>query len=144
MIVARISTETTARPPSATSARPRTFRLPPSSASRSTWTTPSSRSPPSTLASASSATTTTSPSPCSAPPVGAAGHRGWRVFADFGLIGMDHTPLSQVTNPRLTTVGHDLAAIARAAAATALRALGEQFPVPAPDIDLRVIPGESA
>jgi DNA-binding LacI/PurR family transcriptional regulator len=73
----------------------------------------------------------------------AAARRGWRVPADIGLIGMDHTPLSQVTNPRLTTVGYDLAAVARAAAAMTLRALGEQLPVLAADIDLRVIPGES-
>ncbi|WP_372984764.1 LacI family DNA-binding transcriptional regulator [Microbacterium sp.] len=74
----------------------------------------------------------------------AANRRGWQVPTDIGLIGMDHTPLSQVTNPRLTTVGYDLAAVAQATMATALGALGQEEISPAPDIKLRVISGESA
>ncbi|WP_435113471.1 LacI family DNA-binding transcriptional regulator [Nocardiopsis synnemataformans] len=74
----------------------------------------------------------------------AAGVRGWRVPTDIGLIGMDHTPLSQVTNPRLTTVGYNLQAVAQMTVATALGLLGEQDAVAAPDINLRVIPGDSA
>jgi len=74
----------------------------------------------------------------------AAGRRGWRVPEDLGLIGMDRTPLSQVTTPRLTTIGYDLSAAAGATATMALQALGENLQVPALDIDLRVIAGESA
>jgi DNA-binding LacI/PurR family transcriptional regulator len=74
----------------------------------------------------------------------AIGKRGWRVPTDIGVIGMDHTPLSQVTNPRLTTVGYDLAAVAQASVAAALTALGEEGAEPFTTLDLRVIPGESA
>jgi DNA-binding LacI/PurR family transcriptional regulator len=74
----------------------------------------------------------------------AIGKRGWRVPGDIGLIGMDHTPLSQVTNPRLTTVGYDLAAVAQASVAAALTALGEASAPPFTKLDLRVIDGESA
>ncbi|MDF2563247.1 MAG: Periplasmic binding protein-like domain, partial [Microbacterium sp.] len=51
----------------------------------------------------------------------AIGKRGRRAPTDIGLIGMNHTPLSQVTNPRLTTVGYDLSAVARASVAAAHR-----------------------
>ncbi len=74
----------------------------------------------------------------------AIGQRGWRVPDDVGLIGMDNTPLSQVTNPRLTTVGYDLAAVAQASVAAALTALGEDEAAPFTTLDLRVIPGESS
>lgn len=74
----------------------------------------------------------------------AAGLRGWRVPEDLGLIGMDHTPLSRVTNPRLTTVGYDLTAVAHMTVAAALGALGQSDLPPIADIDLRVIPGDSA
>lgn len=73
----------------------------------------------------------------------AAANRGWGVPADLGLIGMDHTPLSQVTAPRLTTVGYDVAAVAQLSMVAALVALGQADIPPLPDIDLRVIPGES-
>jgi DNA-binding LacI/PurR family transcriptional regulator len=69
---------------------------------------------------------------------------GWRVPTDIGLIGMDHTPLSQVTSPRLTTVGYDLAAVAQNTLAAALGALSREDAPPFTNIDLRVIPGESA
>ena len=62
---------------------------------------------------------------------------------DLGLIGMDNTPLSHVTDPPLTTVGYDLAAVAQWSTATALSALGVGEIPPVADIDLRVIPGES-
>lgn len=42
----------------------------------------------------------------------AATMRGWQVPRDLGLIGMDHTPLSGVTLPPLTTIGYDLEAAA--------------------------------
>ncbi|MGO4592574.1 LacI family DNA-binding transcriptional regulator [Leifsonia sp. 2TAF2] len=73
----------------------------------------------------------------------AARKRSWRVPEDLGLIGMDNTPLSQVTDPPLTTVGYDLAAVAQMSMATALSALGEESVPSVSDIDLRVIPGES-
>ena len=74
----------------------------------------------------------------------AATQRGWQVPDDIGLIGMDHTPLSQVTNPRLTTVGYDLAAVAQNTMAAALGGIGREGAPPFTDIDLRVIPGASA
>lgn len=73
----------------------------------------------------------------------AATQRGWRVPQDLGIVGMDNTPLSQVTAPRLTTVGYDLSAVARLAAEAALSALGQGDVPYVSDIDLRVIPGES-
>lgn len=48
------------------------------------------------------------------------GKRGWKVFDDIGLVGMDHTPLSQVTSPS---------------------ALGVAHAEPYADIDLRLIAG---
>lgn len=74
----------------------------------------------------------------------AIGLRGWKVPTDIGLIGMDHTPLSQVTNPRLTTVGYDLTAVAQSTVGAALRALGREDAPPDTTIDLRVIPGGSS
>ncbi|MEH0551093.1 MULTISPECIES: LacI family DNA-binding transcriptional regulator [unclassified Streptomyces] len=69
--------------------------------------------------------------------------RGWRIPADIGLIGMDNTPLAQVMNPPLTTVGYDLAAAAHLAANAALRAIGQNANLPSPDIGLRIIDGSS-
>ena len=51
--------------------------------------------------------------------------RGWSVPEDLGLIGMDHTPLSGVTLPRLTTIGYDLEAAAYNLITAALIGLGE-------------------
>jgi DNA-binding LacI/PurR family transcriptional regulator len=73
----------------------------------------------------------------------AAGRRGWRVPDDIGLVGMDHTPLSQVTNPRLTTVGYNVAAVAHNVVTAALNALGETAESAYADIDLRLIAGET-
>jgi len=69
--------------------------------------------------------------------------RGWRIPADIGLIGMDNTPLAQVMNPPLTTVGYDLAAAARLAANAALLALGQDADLPLPDLGLRILDGGS-
>ncbi|MFE1665768.1 LacI family DNA-binding transcriptional regulator [Microbacterium sp. P02] len=74
----------------------------------------------------------------------AAARRGWRVPADIGLIGMDNTPLSRVTEPRLTTIGIDLSAVAQNNVAAALSALGREDAPPFTDMDLRLIPGGSA
>jgi len=51
--------------------------------------------------------------------------RGWAVPRDLGLVGMDHTPLSAVTIPPLTTVGYDLSAVAYNLITTALSGIGE-------------------
>lgn len=51
--------------------------------------------------------------------------RGWRVPADVGFIGMDHTPLSAATIPPLSTVGYDQRAAAYNLITAALRGLGE-------------------
>jgi DNA-binding LacI/PurR family transcriptional regulator len=40
--------------------------------------------------------------------------RGWRVPQDLALIGMDHTPLSRLTTPPLTTMGYDMSAVTQA------------------------------
>jgi len=70
--------------------------------------------------------------------------RGWSVPGDVGLIGMDNTPLSQVTRPRLTTVGYDQGAAARSTADAALGVLNLTSSATLPvDIDLRIMPGES-
>ena len=55
----------------------------------------------------------------------AATMRGWHVPRDLGLIGMDHTPLSGVTLPPLTTIGYDLEAAAYHLITAALKGLGE-------------------
>jgi DNA-binding LacI/PurR family transcriptional regulator len=44
----------------------------------------------------------------------AASLRGWRVPQDLALIGMDHTPLSSLTTPPLTTMGYDMALVTAA------------------------------
>lgn len=54
----------------------------------------------------------------------AARRREWRVPKDLGLIGMDRTPLSRVSNPPLTTVSIDFAAAADAAIVPLLTTLG--------------------
>jgi DNA-binding LacI/PurR family transcriptional regulator len=51
--------------------------------------------------------------------------RGWAVPTDVGFIGMDHTPLSAVTIPPLSTVGYDQRAAAYNLITAALRGLGE-------------------
>jgi DNA-binding LacI/PurR family transcriptional regulator len=51
--------------------------------------------------------------------------RGWRVPAEVGFIGMDHTPLSAVTIPPLSTVGYDQRAAAYNLITAALQGMGE-------------------
>ncbi|MGI9824929.1 LacI family DNA-binding transcriptional regulator [Agromyces sp. Marseille-Q5079] len=51
--------------------------------------------------------------------------RGWAVPADVGFVGMDHTPLSAVTIPPLSTVGYDQRAAAYNLITAALQGLGE-------------------
>lgn len=50
--------------------------------------------------------------------------RGWRVPNDLALIGMDHTPLSRVTVPPLTTVSYDRTAAAKSSTEGVLERLG--------------------
>ena len=62
-----------------------------------------------------------------------------------GLVGMDHTPLSAVTLPPLTTVGYDLRASAYNLITTALHGIGE--PVEDRDrldINFALVPGGTA
>ncbi|MFJ8949261.1 LacI family DNA-binding transcriptional regulator [Streptomyces sp. NPDC102381] len=54
----------------------------------------------------------------------AARRRGFRVPEDLALIGMDHTPLSAVSDPPLTTITMDLAVAADAATTSLLTRLG--------------------
>lgn len=54
----------------------------------------------------------------------AARRRGLRVPEDLALIGMDHTPLSAVSDPPLTTITMDLSAAADAATISLLTRLG--------------------
>ena len=75
----------------------------------------------------------------------AAATRGWAMPTDIGILGMDHTPLSAVTNPPLTTVGYDLRASAYNLITTTLRGIGE--PVEDRDlldINFSLIPGGTA
>ncbi|MFJ9390784.1 LacI family DNA-binding transcriptional regulator [Nocardioides sp. NPDC101246] len=71
--------------------------------------------------------------------------RGWRVPEDLALIGMDHTPLGQVTVPPLTTISYDRAATARSSTAHVLAVLGLRDPenTPAPP-EFTIVPGSTA
>lgn len=75
----------------------------------------------------------------------AAAHtRSLRAPDDVALIGMDHTPLGQVTTPRLTTLSYDVTAGGRAAVSLILAGLtGEQRVDPITDLHLQIIPGET-
>ncbi|KQW05582.1 hypothetical protein ASC66_11390 [Leifsonia sp. Root4] len=55
----------------------------------------------------------------------AANARGWSVPEELGVIGMDHTPLSAVTIPPLTTIGYDQKAAAYNLITAALSGIGE-------------------
>ena len=55
----------------------------------------------------------------------AATTRGWAVPGEIGFVGMDHTPLSGVTIPPLTTIGYDLSAVAYNLITAALSGIGE-------------------
>lgn len=54
--------------------------------------------------------------------------RGWKIPEELGLVGMDHTPLSAVTIPPLTTVGYDLKAAAYNLITAALEGIGQPMP----------------
>lgn len=57
---------------------------------------------------------------------------GFTVPEDVAVIGMDHTPLSHVSIPPLTTIEYDLAAAARYAIVGLLRSLGAGTPTVTP------------
>ncbi|WP_232549959.1 LacI family DNA-binding transcriptional regulator [Propioniciclava soli] len=70
--------------------------------------------------------------------------RGWDVPGDVAVIGMDRTPVSQVTVPRLTTLEYDLSDAAATGAASVLRALGLEGEAPTPSASaLRLVEGAS-
>lgn len=71
--------------------------------------------------------------------------QGRRVPADIAIIGMDHTPLSQVTLPRLTTVAYNTSVPSQNFITAMLGTLrGSETPVPVPaDIELKLIPGDT-
>jgi DNA-binding LacI/PurR family transcriptional regulator len=72
----------------------------------------------------------------------AAHTRNLVVPADVALIGMDHTPLSRIAVPALTTIEYDLNAAARYATVGLLRSLGAGVPtVSASPVELSIIPG---
>jgi DNA-binding LacI/PurR family transcriptional regulator len=52
--------------------------------------------------------------------------RGWRVPQDLALIGMDHTPLSRLTTPPLTTMGYDTALVTAATVQSILTRLDKE------------------
>lgn len=51
---------------------------------------------------------------------------GWPVPGELALIGMDHTPLSQVLEPCLTTIDYEIAAVTKQAVGAILATLGLQ------------------
>lgn len=72
----------------------------------------------------------------------AASIRGWSVPDDLAVIGMDHTPLSRVTTPPLTTVDYDIDATVQGSINGILAALdGAESPSARDDIRLRVVKG---
>jgi len=75
----------------------------------------------------------------------AARTRGLDVPTEVALIGMDHTPLSRVTLPPLTTIEYDLHAAALHGTVGLLRSLGAGVPTPtlAP-AELSLVEGETA
>jgi len=75
----------------------------------------------------------------------AARTRGRQIPADVALIGMDHTPLSRVALPPLTTIEYDLHAAAEYGTAGLLRSLGAGVPtLTVSPAELTLIDGETA
>jgi DNA-binding LacI/PurR family transcriptional regulator len=72
----------------------------------------------------------------------AASLRGWRVPHDLALIGMDHTPLSRLTTPPLTTIEYDMARVTQATVQSILIALDKAGAIGAPvEVRLRLVEG---
>ncbi|KQQ94217.1 hypothetical protein ASF62_08750 [Leifsonia sp. Leaf325] len=71
--------------------------------------------------------------------------RGWKVPDEVGFIGMDHTPLSAVTLPPLSTVGYDQRAAAYNLITAALHGLGESIDDREPmDVKFALVPRGTA
>ncbi|MET0713763.1 MAG: LacI family DNA-binding transcriptional regulator [Mycetocola sp.] len=75
----------------------------------------------------------------------AAAVRGRRVPDDVAIIGMDHTPLSQVTLPRLTTIAYNTSVPAQNFITAMLGTLTDRAaPLAGPaDIELKLIAGDT-
>lgn len=75
----------------------------------------------------------------------AAAHRhGWSVPGDVAVIGLDHTPLSQLTHPPLTTIEYDLESVTRSTTGWALAVLdGHSDSSGIHPVELRVVQGGS-
>ncbi|WP_105967748.1 LacI family DNA-binding transcriptional regulator [Streptomyces geranii] len=72
----------------------------------------------------------------------AASLRGWRVPQELALIGMDHTPLSRLTTPPLTTVEYDTTLVTEATVQSVLSRLDKEgFSAAHTEVRLRVIEG---
>ncbi|MDW4910925.1 LacI family DNA-binding transcriptional regulator [Streptomyces sp. ADMS] len=72
----------------------------------------------------------------------AASLRGWRVPEELALIGMDHTPLSRLTTPPLTTVEYDTTLVTEATVQSILSRLDKKgSSAPRTEVRLRVIAG---
>ncbi|SFS16914.1 transcriptional regulator, LacI family [Microbacterium sp. cf046] len=70
--------------------------------------------------------------------------QGLEVPGDLAVIGMDHTNVSRISVPRLTTIEYDLASAAEGGTASLLRALGAGTTRPeAAPAALELIPGET-
>lgn len=74
----------------------------------------------------------------------AARMQGWQVPAELALIGMDHTPLSQLLEYPLTTLDYDLADIAYQSVSAILGMLGHEYDGEIPvSTGFRLIQGET-
>lgn len=72
----------------------------------------------------------------------AASLRGWQVPRDLALIGMDHTALSRLTTPPLTTIEYDMSRVTEATVQSILAALDRESISGEPaEIRLRLVEG---
>jgi len=73
----------------------------------------------------------------------AARERDWAVPGDVAVLGMGGTPPSRLTRPALTTLDYDAAAVASAELEEILAAMDSRPRGPAPQLELRLIEGET-
>ncbi|WP_162794154.1 LacI family DNA-binding transcriptional regulator [Streptomyces paludis] len=74
----------------------------------------------------------------------AASLRRWRVPEDLALIGMDHTPLSRLTHPPLTTIEYDTTRVAEVNVQSVLSRLDKAGFVEEPvEVRLRLVKGKT-
>lgn len=75
----------------------------------------------------------------------AAQARGLEVPGEVAVIGMDHTPLSRVVRPRLSTIEYDLVAAARYGTASLLASLGAGVATETlSPVELELVDGETS